>query len=67
MQERYSTEAKVYGVALSVFKTILNYMYTGTIKLTEDNVMDILVACDYLQMDGEVSILSGVYSKRYSM
>ena len=53
MQERYGSVANIYGVSNDVMEKIINFMYTGTIKLTEDNVMEILVTSDYLQMDGE--------------
>ena len=53
MKERYESIANVQGISNEVFKMVLEFMYTGSIQLNENNVMDILLASDYLQIDSK--------------
>ena len=51
MKEKYESNATVSGVGAEPLKLLIDYMYTGSITVTSDNVFDLLAAADYLQMD----------------
>ena len=51
MKERYEQTVEVKQVDKKSMKIIIDYMYTGRIDIDNKNVMDLLAAADYLQMD----------------
>jgi len=52
MQERYQDTVEMKGFDGDVIKMLIDYMYGETIFINRDNVMQVLVAADYLQMHG---------------
>lgn len=42
---------KKKGIAPRIFKSLLNYFYTGRISLTTNNVYDVLAATEFLEID----------------
>ena len=53
MQGQPNVTVSIDKISHSVFKIILDCMYTATIPLTIDNAIDLFVASDYLEMSGE--------------
>ena len=53
MKERYDSVANINGVESEVMETVLDFAYTASVKLNEENVMKILIAADYFQMHGK--------------
>ena len=51
MKERYEPSVKIEGADHTALKTLIDYVYTGSIVITESNVMNLLHAADYLQLD----------------
>ncbi|GBM45989.1 hypothetical protein AVEN_22243-1 [Araneus ventricosus] len=41
----------MHNINSKTLKSILQYIYTGTIKLDEKNVCDLMIASDYLPLD----------------
>ena len=52
MKERYNKTVKITAdVDVNSVKMIIEFIYTGSITITNDNVMQLLEAANYLQMD----------------
>ena len=51
MKERYENKVEVSGFDGQIIKMLVQYMYTGTITIDSSNVMNVLAAADYLQLD----------------
>uniref|UniRef100_A0A8C3R5P8 Kelch like family member 10 n=1 Tax=Cyanoderma ruficeps TaxID=181631 RepID=A0A8C3R5P8_9PASS len=57
----YSADKTVYripGISPEMMDLIINYAYTGTVPITEDNVESLLVAADQFNVMGIVSLCS---------
>ncbi|XP_078665292.1 kelch-like protein 23 [Branchiostoma floridae x Branchiostoma belcheri] len=50
MLETRQTEVEVGGLEPSAVDQLINYMYTGELEVTPDNVQDLLAAADMLQL-----------------
>ena len=51
MKERYEQTVEVKQVDEKSMKIVIDYIYTGHIDIDNENVMDLLAAADYLQLD----------------
>ena len=51
MKERQQHSAEVKGVDGKSMEVLINYIYTGTVTIDGDNVMNLLAAADYLQLE----------------
>ena len=52
MQERYENTVEIKDFDCKAIKMLIDYMYGETIFINTDNVMQVLIAADYLQMHG---------------
>ena len=50
MLESKQTEIAIQAVSSGAFELLLNYAYTGTIRITQSNVQSIIVGASYLQL-----------------
>ena len=44
-------EIELKGLTSSAFESVLTYLYTGTLMLTEENVFNVIETCQFLQID----------------
>ena len=51
MKEKYDTIVEIKEMNGAVVKSIVDYFYTGSIKISSDNVIDLLTTADYLHVD----------------
>ncbi|XP_017275636.1 actin-binding protein IPP isoform X2 [Kryptolebias marmoratus] len=56
MREAEKDEVQIIGVDTDVFEILLDFIYTGTISVTVENVQELMVAADMLQLSEVVSI-----------
>ncbi|XP_056149422.1 actin-binding protein IPP [Lampris incognitus] len=56
MREADKEEVQILGVEAEVFEVLLDFIYTGTINVTVENVQELMVAADMLQLSEVVSI-----------
>ena len=52
MQERYENTVEIKDFDGKVIQMLIDYMYGETIVINTDNVMQVLMAADYLQLNG---------------
>ena len=50
VRERHERVVTLHGVGTGILKTILNYMYSGMVELTNENVQDIFMAAGMFEM-----------------
>ena len=50
MKEQYQHKATVEGVAKTIIADILDFLYSGTIEITSNNVYEMMEAADYLNI-----------------
>ncbi|XP_076799689.1 kelch-like protein 23 [Clavelina lepadiformis] len=50
MKEKQDNKADVKGISVDTMETILNFIYTSEITITNYNVYDVLAAADYMQI-----------------
>ena len=51
MKEKYDHNVEIEKMDGNSLKNLINYIYAGNIDISEDNVMELLEAADYLQME----------------
>ncbi|KAJ8390418.1 hypothetical protein AAFF_G00108120 [Aldrovandia affinis] len=56
MNEVNKEEVEIRGLEAEVFQTLLEFIYTGMIDVTVDNVQELIVAADMLQLNEVVTI-----------
>ncbi|MBN3302275.1 IPP protein, partial [Amia calva] len=56
MREATKDVVQILGVEADVFQMLLEFIYTGTISVTVDNVQELIMAADMLQLAEVVSI-----------
>ena len=50
-KEKYQKQVEINGFDGQIIKLIIDYIYSGSVKVENKNVMDIVSASDYLQLD----------------
>lgn len=56
MSEVDQEEVQILGVETEVFEVLLDFIYTGMISVTVDNVQELMMAADMLQLQEVVSV-----------
>ncbi|XP_062338385.1 actin-binding protein IPP [Osmerus eperlanus] len=56
MSEADKEEVQILGVEAKVFEVLVEFIYTGTINVSVENVQELIVAADMLQLSEVVSI-----------
>ncbi|XP_055059059.2 actin-binding protein IPP isoform X1 [Misgurnus anguillicaudatus] len=56
MSEAHEEEVRIVGVEADVFEMLLEFIYTGCIHVTVDNVQEVMVAADMLQLSDVVDV-----------
>ncbi|XP_072543166.1 actin-binding protein IPP [Salminus brasiliensis] len=56
MSEAHEEEVHIAGVEAEVFQVLLEFIYTGSIDVTVENVQELMVAADMLQLSEVVTI-----------
>ncbi|XP_068196174.1 actin-binding protein IPP [Antennarius striatus] len=56
MSEASKDEVQILGVDTEVFEALLDFIYTGVISVTVENVQELMVTADMLQLNEVVSI-----------
>ncbi|XP_071346859.1 actin-binding protein IPP isoform X3 [Trachinotus anak] len=56
MSEVDKEEVQILGVETEVFEVLLDFIYTGVISVTVENVQELMVAADMLQLNEVVSV-----------
>ncbi|XP_068605055.1 actin-binding protein IPP [Brachionichthys hirsutus] len=56
MSEADKEEVQILGVDTEVFQVLLDFIYTGVIGVTVENVQELMVAADMLQLNEVVSL-----------
>ncbi|TWW72790.1 actin-binding protein IPP [Takifugu rubripes] len=56
MSEVDQEEVQILGVETQVFEVLLDFIYTGMISVTVDNVQELMVAADMLQLQEVVTV-----------
>ena len=51
MKERYQSEVKLEGLKSFAMDDLLNYIYTGEVEITDENVKELVFAGDYLLIE----------------
>ena len=51
LKEKYQNPVQVNGVDGKAVKALIDFMYCGEVKINNENVMELLAACDYLLLD----------------
>ena len=51
MKEKYQDPVQIDGFDGKAVKALIDFMYSGEVKIKNENVMDLLAASDYLQVD----------------
>ena len=49
MKEKYQNPVQIHGVDGAAVKSVIDFMYSGEVKITSENVMELIAASDYLQ------------------
>ena len=50
-KEKYQNQVEINGFDGQIIELIIDYIYSGSVKIENKNVMDIVSASDYLQLD----------------
>ena len=50
MKEKYQNPVQVHGIDGAAVKSVIDFMYNGEVKITSENVMELIAASDYLQV-----------------
>ena len=50
MKEKYQNTVQIHGVDGAAVKSVIDFMYSGEVKITSENVMELIAASDYLQV-----------------
>ena len=50
MKEKYQNPVQIHGVDGAAVKSVVDFMYSGEVKITSENVMELIAASDYLQV-----------------
>ena len=50
MKEKYQNPVQIHGVDGAAVKSVIDFMYSGEVKITSENVMELIAASDYLQV-----------------
>jgi len=53
MQEKYDNVVNIQHLSQNTLDKILDYIYTGVINVTEDNVYQLVESADYTQIPGK--------------
>ena len=53
MQEKYDSVNTITTVSGDILDGVIDYIYTGVAKLTEDNVYEMLDAAEFTQVAGK--------------
>ena len=48
MKEKYQNLVQIHGVDGAAVKSVIDFMYSGEVKITSENVMELIAASDYL-------------------
>jgi len=51
MKEHYENTIPIHNVEEKTMELLIEFMYTGSIKISDETVMPLLAAADYLQLD----------------
>jgi len=54
MKEKYEKTVPFKGITPETMKALLEFLYTETIVLTEENVSDMLYAASIMQVEGNL-------------
>jgi len=52
MKEKYQNVVEIKGISSDIFQLIVDYVYSGTAKINDETVFDMMAASDYLDMNG---------------
>ena len=50
MKEKYQNTVQIHEVDGAAVKSVVDFMYSGEVKITSENVMELIAASDYLQV-----------------
>ena len=50
MKEKYQNSVQIHGVDGAAVKSVVDFMYSGEVKITSENVMELIAVSDYLQV-----------------
>ena len=50
MKEKYQNPVQIHGVDGTAVKSVIDFMYSGEVKITSENVTELIAASDYLQV-----------------
>ena len=50
MKEKYQNPVQIHGVDGAAVKSVIDFMYSGEVKITSKNVMELIAVSDYLQV-----------------
>ena len=50
MKEKYQNHVQIHGVDGAAVKSVIDFMYSREVKITSENVMELIAASDYLQV-----------------
>ena len=64
MLEARQKEIIIQGIDSSSFESLLNFVYTGEIKISEGNVQSIITSASYFQLDNVKIFCSQFISQR---
>ena len=64
MLEARQKEINIQGIDSSSFESLLNFVYTGKIKINEGNVESIIMLASYFQLDNVQIVCSQFISQR---
>ena len=51
LKEKYQNPVQIHGVDGAAVKSVIDFMYSGEVKITSKNVIELIAASDYLQVD----------------
>ena len=51
MKEKYQNTVQIHKLDGAAVKSVVDFMYSGEVKITSENVMELIAASDYLQID----------------
>jgi len=58
MSDKYKTSIEIPAVSAEILEIILSFIYTARIKISMDNVFELMEAANYLQVPRKMSSLS---------
>ncbi|TTB70983.1 Actin-binding protein IPP [Bagarius yarrelli] len=64
MSEAREEEVHTAGVEADVFESLLEFIYTGCVEVTVENVQDLMMAADMLQL-GELVLICGEFLRSH--